>query len=90
METTTLIALLALIVGASDTAMWQSTLMALVLVGSIYARQVLMPMINRARDAELAGEVGADRRFKCLHKTSVLINGAPWLAVLTALVLVLA
>ena len=48
-----------------------------------------MPLINRARDEEMAGEPGADRRFKRLHQTSVLINGVQWVAVLAALVLVL-
>ena len=48
-----------------------------------------MPRINRARDEELSGRVGADRRFKRLHQASVLINGVQWLAVLAALVLVL-
>ena len=40
-----------------------------------YARQRLMPQINRARDAELRGEPDADKRFKALHLRSVVING---------------
>lgn len=48
-----------------------------------------MLMINRARDAELAGDDEDARRFKWLHQTSVLINGVQWLAVLAALILVL-
>ena len=89
MGTTTLIALVALILGASATATWEIALTAFVLIGFVYARQVLMPMINRARDAELAGDTGAARRFKRLHQTSVFINGMQWLAVLVALILVL-
>lgn len=46
-------------------------------------------MINRARDAELAGDTQAARHFKWLHQISVLINNVQWLAVLTALILVL-
>lgn len=49
-------------------------LMGWVTALGIAARQVLMPMINDARDAELAGEVVAARRFKALHGASVLIN----------------
>ncbi len=63
--------------------------MLLVLVGFIFARQVLMPMINHARDAEIAGQAGADLRFKRLHRTSVIINGAQWLAVSAAMILAL-
>ena len=40
----------------------------------IYARQVLMPQINAARDAQLAGEAGAKRRFGLLHGWSVALN----------------
>jgi hypothetical protein len=48
-----------------------------------------MPMINRARDAELASDNEAAYHFKWLHQTCVLINRAQWLAVFTALILVL-
>ncbi|MEM9043332.1 MAG: DUF4149 domain-containing protein [Pseudomonadota bacterium] len=37
-------------------------------------RQTLMPWINRLRDAQLAGDKAAGRRFDLLHKTSVAIN----------------
>ncbi len=89
MGTTTLITLITLILGASGTARWEIVLTALVLIGFIYARQVLMPMINRARDAEVAGERGASYRFKRLHQASVAINGVQWLTVLVTLILVL-
>lgn len=56
---------------------------ALVAVGFWFARQVLMPRINAARDA------GADKTFNRLHRFSVLINGAQWLLLAAALVLVL-
>ncbi len=90
MGVTTLAALLALLLGARGTAIWQIALTALVLAGFVYARQILMPMINRARDAELAGDTAAAGRFKRLHRVSVIINGLQWLAVLAALILVLA
>ncbi len=89
MGATTLVALLALLVNAGHTARWEASLLALVLLGFIVARQLLMPLINRARDEELAGRAGAAQRFKRLHQTSVLINGVQWTAVLAALVLVL-
>ncbi len=89
MGAATLVALLASFAGASGTMLWEAALIGLVLGGFVYARQVLMPLINRARDAEVAGEVNANRRFQRLHRLSVVINGVQWLAVLTALVLVL-
>ena len=89
MGATTLVALIALAIGESESAAWEFALVAVVLAGFVLARQVLMPMINRARDAELAGHTDAGRRFKRLHQTSVFINGMQWLAVFSALVLVL-
>ena len=49
-------------------------LMALVAGIGIIARQVLMPMINAARDRQLAGEAVAKSRFAALHGASVLLN----------------
>lgn len=89
MGATTLTALMASAPRASGPAMWETALTALVLAGFVYARQVLMPLINRARDAQVAGATGAALRFKRLHRTSVVINGVQWLAVLAALILVL-
>ena len=40
----------------------------------VYARQLLMPRINRARDLDLSGDEGEARQFKRLHLQSVLIN----------------
>ncbi len=89
MGATTLVALLAMLFGPSHTANLEAPLVALVLLGFVFARQVLMPLINRARDEELAGRAGAAQRFKRLHQTSVMINAIQWLAVLAALVSVL-
>jgi len=41
---------------------------------AVYARQILMPQINTARDAQLAGETGAKARFGRLHGLSVALN----------------
>ncbi len=49
-------------------------LMGWVAALGIVSRQVLMPMINAARDAEMAGEAVAATRFKALHGASVAIN----------------
>jgi hypothetical protein len=89
MGITTLIAMIALVLGASGAASWESALTALVLLGFIFARQLLMPMINHARDAETAGEANAAHRFGRLHRISVVINAVQWIAVLAALILVL-
>jgi hypothetical protein len=48
----------------------------------VYARQVLMPRINGARDAALAGDHQAKQRFDRLHRLSVIINGLQLLLLL--------
>ena len=57
---------------------------ALVLGLFVYARQLLMPRINRARDRELSGDASAGKAFKQLHLQSVLINGLQLLLLLGA------
>lgn len=89
MGVTILIALIALILGAGGSATWEVALAIGVLAGFAFARQVLMPLINRARDREIAGEFGAAHRFRRLHLVSVIINGFQWLAVLAVLIRVL-
>lgn len=41
---------------------------------AIFARQVLMPRINDARDEQLMGDAEAKRRFGRLHGLSVALN----------------
>ena len=89
MGATILIALIALILGAGGGATWEVILATAVLAGFAFAQEVLMPLINRARDREIAGEFGAGRRFRRLHLASVIINGFQWLAVLVVLIRVL-
>ena len=89
MGATTLVALLMLLPGSAEGARWPAALCALTLLGFVLARQLLMPRINRARDAEAAGDAGAFRRFQSLHRLSVAINGVQWLAILAALWMVL-
>jgi hypothetical protein len=52
-----------------------AALCLLIAVSFAYARQWLMPQINRARDAALTGDREASPRFERLHRFSVLING---------------
>ena len=52
-----------------------SLVCAVVAVLFVYTRQTLMPQINRARDNELKGVIGAPKHFKKLHLRSVVING---------------
>jgi len=89
MGLTILIALIALILGTGGRAMREVILATAVLAGFAFAQEVLMPLINRARDREIAGEFGAARRFRRLHLVSVIINGFQWLAVLAVLIRVL-
>ena len=90
MGATILIALTALILGADISATWEVALASFVLAGFAFARQVLMPLINQARDAEMTGETGAAGRFRRLHLISVIINACQWLAMLAVLIRVLA
>ena len=59
-------------------------LCALVTALFVYARQWLMPRINRARDRELGGDVTAAQLFKRLHLQSVLVNGLQLLLLIVA------
>lgn len=51
-----------------------AALMAAVAGLGAVARQALMPAINAARDAQLAGDVAAKARFGALHGLSVALN----------------
>lgn len=84
MGTTTLLALFLMVPGIGVGRGWPAALCALALAGFVIARQVLMPRINAARDAELAGDPRAGARFKRLHGLSVAINGVQWIAILAA------
>lgn len=57
---------------------------ALVAALFVYARQLLMPRINRARDRELAGDDTAGATFRQLHLQSVVINGLQLLLLIVA------
>ena len=57
-----------------------SALVLLTATGAVYARQVLIPRINAARDNQLQGDSGAMRRFGRLHGLSVALNFAQLVA----------
>lgn len=56
-----------------------------VAITGILTRQVLMPRINRARDASVAGDAAAGTRFWRLHRLSVWINALQIIATGTIL-----
>lgn len=76
----TLLALFAQADGAVSVAC------GIVAVMFVYARQQLMPAINRARDARLGGDENAAGRFRRLHGLSVLVNLAQLLLLIAATV----
>jgi len=50
------------------------TLLALIALSTVVVRQLVMPRINAARDAELAGDAAAGARFRLLHRAAVVVN----------------
>lgn len=84
MGVTSGVAAAALALGSTHTVA-DAAVMALVCAGFWLARQALVPTINRYRDASLAGDPGAGRRFHRLHRLSVLINGIQLVAVAVVL-----
>ena len=62
--------------------------LAMACIGIVFflARFVLLPVIDRNRDAGLAGDVAAKQRFDALHRVSVVVNLAQMVAVLVVLV----
>ena len=65
---------------------WETFALLIVVIGFVYARQWLMPRINRARDAATAGDQSAHHRFDRLHRSSVMINGVQLLIVTIVLI----
>ena len=55
--------------------------MGLVFIGACVSRQILMPGINRQRDAVAQGDISAQVSFDRLHRISVIINAAQMIAV---------
>ncbi len=79
MGVTSLVAASALLL-VDRNAVVDAVTMLVVGGGFWFARQVLMPLVNRARDAQLAGDSAARTRFARLHRASVTINVVQLLA----------
>jgi hypothetical protein len=77
---------LLLATASAVVAVWPDAMLTLacaaVAVLFAYARLILMPKINAARDAQLALEHGAGKRFHRLRLQSVIINGLQLLVLL--------
>ena len=69
-----LIAALLFLVVSDGSAYQAATVCLFVGVSTLWVRQWLLPRINMARDAQLAGDVEAGRRFDRDHKLSVGVN----------------
>ena len=64
-----------------------SIMMGLVFLLGLISRQILMPRLNRYRDAEIAGDESAKITFNRLHKLSVWINASQVTLLITALII---
>ena len=80
-----LLALLCMLAFRGTTA-WEIIALVIVVAGFVFARQWLMPRINRARDAANDGDKSAHHRFDRLHRSSVMINGVQLLLVTIVLI----
>jgi membrane protein implicated in regulation of membrane protease activity len=64
-----------LFLAVSDESAYQAAIVCVFVgVSTLWVRQWLLPRINTARDAQLAGDIKAGRRFDREHKLSVGIN----------------
>ena len=64
-----------LFLAVSDESAYQAAIVCVFVgVSTLWVRQWLLPRINTARDAQLAGDTEAGRRFDRDHKLSVGIN----------------
>ena len=59
---------------APNSSSWMTLACILMLAATWYARQVLMPQVNAARDAMLARNEAHSPEFDRLHKRSVQLN----------------
>ena len=69
-----LIAALLFLVVSDESAYQAATVCLFVGLSTLWVRQWLLPRINAARDAQLAGDTEGGRRFDRDHKLSVGIN----------------
>jgi hypothetical protein len=83
--------ILALVISfiAYDTNITVFVISSVITVLFIFSRQGLLPRINLAREARLAGAPDGETTFKRLHLLSVLINLANMLLLVISAVLIL-
>ena len=60
--------------------------LAIVAAAFIAVRQLLLPRINAAREARLAGDAAGQARFASLHRISVIINLSQMLALASVII----
>ena len=67
-------AILTFLAGVLSMGNQISLLLFLVFAMFIFGWKVLMPMINKHRDAQLAGDLSSAKPFERLHRASVILN----------------
>lgn len=68
------ISVLAEIIFLLNAKQEQAFIMALIAIGYLYSRQILVPKINKSRDLANEGDEKSKKNFNSLHFQSVAIN----------------
>ena len=68
------ISILAEIIFLLNARQEQAFIMALIVIGYLYSRQILVPKINKSRDLANEGDERSKKDFNSLHFQSVAIN----------------
>ena len=68
------ISILAEIIFLLNAKQEQAFIMALIVIGYLYSRQILVPKINKSRDLANEGDERSKKDFNSLHFQSVAIN----------------
>ena len=63
-----------------------AVLMFIIGLSGVFARQSLIPKINKYRDGEIAGDLDAKSKFDRLHRLSVVINGGQIILLIISIV----
>jgi Domain of unknown function (DUF4149) len=74
-------AVLTLLAGAFLVGTQNSLILFVVFALFIFGWKVLMPIINKYRDAQLAGDSSSTKPFNRLHRASVILNTAQMIMV---------
>ena len=68
------ISILAEVIFLLNAKQEQAFIMALIVIGYLYSRQILVPKINKSRDLANEGDERSKKDFNSLHFQSVAIN----------------